>query len=90
VGSPSARSVVLDLLELFEIAPVDRSALERAAASTFSDFEDSVLYEAGRAVGIDAIATRNQTDFRDSAVPVMSPAELNAVLELGTNDAEST
>jgi predicted nucleic acid-binding protein len=88
IDSSSARSAVLDLLELFEIAPVDRSTLERAVASTFSDFEDSVLYEAGRAVGIDAIVTRNQDDFRDSAVPVMSPAELNAVLQLGTTGGE--
>lgn len=86
VGSASARLAVLDLLALFEIAPVDRLVLERAATSTFSDFEDSVLYEAGRAAGIDAIVTRNQPDFLDSAVPVMSPAEMNAVLELGTED----
>ncbi len=82
-GPRPARSVVRDLLGIFEIAPVDRTVLERAASSTFSDFEDSVLYQAGHAVGVDAIVTRNQTDFRASEVPVLSPEELNAVLQLG-------
>jgi predicted nucleic acid-binding protein len=79
-GVGSAREQIRHLLELFEVAPVDRTVLEAALSSAFSDFEDGVLHEAGSQYGIDGIVTRNGADFAHAQVPIFSPAELETLL----------
>lgn len=71
-----ARETLQKLLDLFEIAPVNRPVLEQALRSEISDFEDAVLEQAGRLVAVDAIATRNLKDFENSTVTVFDPPEL--------------
>lgn len=41
-----------------------------------SDFEDNVVIAAAVTASLDAIVTRNVTDFAHSPVPVWQPAEL--------------
>jgi hypothetical protein len=79
-GVQAARGQIRRLLELFEVAPVGRAVLESALAGLFSDFEDGVLYEAGRHFGVDGIVTRNGADFAHSQLPIFSPAELETLL----------
>jgi len=71
-----AREALRQLLDLFEIAPVNRPVIEQALRSKIRDFEDAVLEQSARLVGADAIATRNIKDFEKSAVTVFDPAEL--------------
>ena len=76
-----AHDALQKLLDLFEIAPVNRSVLEQALRSKISDFEDAVLEQAGRLVAVDAITTRNIKDFKKSTVPIFDPAELLSVVK---------
>jgi predicted nucleic acid-binding protein len=71
-----AREALKQLLDLFEIAPVNRPVLEQALRSGISDFEDAVLEQAGRLVAVDAITTRNVRDFEKSTVTVFDPLQL--------------
>lgn len=75
------RRTLQGLLELFEIAPVNRPVLEGALQSKIQDFEDAVLEQAGRLVGADAIITRNTKDFRKSSIKALDPVELLLAVE---------
>ena len=68
-----ARDALRRLLELFEIAPVNRPVIEQALHNRIADFEDAVLEQAARLVGAEAIITRNTKDFRKSAVKALDP-----------------
>ncbi|MBV5337955.1 MAG: PIN domain-containing protein [Deltaproteobacteria bacterium] len=76
IGTVRAQEEVKKLLNLFEVAPVNRAVLEAALAANFVDFEDAVIYEAACHVGAEAIVTRNQKYFRKSKISVYSSAEL--------------
>lgn len=74
------RDALRRLLELFEIAPVNRPVIEEAFRSRLVDFEDAVLEQSGRLAGADAIVTRNTRDFHNSALKAMGPDELLAAI----------
>ena len=76
-----ARAALQRLLDLFEIAPVNRPVLEQALRSDVSDFEDAVLEQSARLVSVDAITTRNLKDFEKSSVTAFDPPELLSVVE---------
>ena len=78
VGPRKARESMSLLLSLFEIAPVNKAALEGAMNLPFKDFEDAVLHEAARLVNTDVIVTRNTADFKHSSIPVLLPGQLEA------------
>ena len=78
----NARQAVWRLLELFEIAVVNRPVIEEALRSNVADFEDAVLDQAGRLAGVEALVTRNAKDFRHASLKVFDPIELLAQLEL--------
>jgi len=80
VGAARAQEEIKKLLNLFEVAPVNRYVLEAALAAEFSDFEDAVIHEAACHAGADAIVTRNQKDFRKSRIPVYSSKEMAKIL----------
>ncbi|MFM6171745.1 MAG: PIN domain-containing protein [Chthoniobacterales bacterium] len=75
-----AREALRQLLDLFEVAPVNRPVIEQALRSRIRDFEDAVLEQSARLVGADAISTRNMKDFEKSAVAVFDPVELVSVV----------
>ena len=75
-----ARQALQKLLELFEVASVNRVVLEEALKSKLTDFEDAVLDQAGRLAGAEAIITRNQKDFRHATLKILGPDELLASL----------
>lgn len=80
VGAASAARHLGDLLEMFDVACVDRPVLKAALALDFPDFEDAVLHEAARATDADALVTRNVKDFGRASIPVFDPAELLAAI----------
>lgn len=80
VGTPRAQEEIRKLLQLFEVAPVNRHVLESALVLDFNDFEDAVIHGAAGHVGADAIVTRNQKDFKKSRLPVYSAEEMTKIL----------
>jgi len=68
-----ARVALRRLIELFEIAPVNRPVIEQALKSRIADFEGAVLEQSARLVGAEAIITRNTKDFRKSIVKAFDP-----------------
>lgn len=81
LADDEARAALQRLLDLFEIAPVNRPVLEQALRSNISDFEDAVFEQAARLVSVDVIATRNMTDFEKSSVTVFDPPALLSAVE---------
>ncbi len=75
IGAARAREGISLLLSLFEIAPVNKTILERALSLPFKDFEDAVLHESARLVNADVIVTRNTADFKHSNIPVRVPGK---------------
>jgi len=80
LSKPDAREALHRLIELFDIAPVNRSVIEEALKSKMKDFEDAVLSHAGDLVGVDAVVTRNTQDFRQAPVKALDPTELISIL----------
>ena len=81
LGHQTASRHIRTLLNLFEVAPVNRVVLEGAAASKFKDFEDAVIHASAIHAGAEYIVTRNSADFKESRLPVFSPENLIKNLE---------
>jgi hypothetical protein len=79
-GKNKADREISKLLSLFQIAPVNKSVLDEAIKSQFTDFEDSVLHEAAKRIGAQGIVTRNLKDFRKATLSIYSPEELYNIL----------
>ena len=79
-GRSTANDAVDQLLQIFEVAPVDRRVLQGALALEFTDFEDAVLYVSALFVGVDAVVTRDKKGFTLARIPILSPEELVALL----------
>jgi predicted nucleic acid-binding protein len=75
VGAPKIRQGIADLLRLVRISSVTLESLEKALDLPFADYEDAVQYCCATAEGLEAIVTRNVTDYKNSTLPVFTPAE---------------
>jgi len=75
---PESRNTVCRLLEMFEIAAVNRVVIEEALRSKVQDFEDAVVVESGRLAGVEAVLTRNVKDFKHASLRVFDPIEFLA------------
>lgn len=88
LGNQRALSEIRKLLSIFEIAPVNRPVLEGALETDFKDFEDGVIHESARLMDVEAIVTRNETDFEKAGLAVYSPEELARALDPRARDAD--
>lgn len=79
-GSERARAVVAHALSAFSVATLDADDLRRAITLPFDDFEDACQMLAAERAGASAIVTRDARHFRDSPIPIVSPAHLIAQL----------
>jgi len=79
-GDAAAKRLVATLLDVFDVAAVDRTVLEGALALALYDFEDGVVCESARAIGAVGIVTRDRKGFADAPLPVYAPAELLAAV----------
>ena len=77
-----ARSVVGDLVSIFEVAPVDATVLRRALGFEMSDFEDAVAVAAAESAGAEAVVTRNLDDFDSAPLPAIDPPMVLAWLQV--------
>mgnify|MGYP001800349369 FL=1 len=64
------------LLLSFDLCAVDRQTIEWAVAKNLKDFEDGVQAACANINELDAIVTRNGSDFLGVSLPVFSAAEL--------------
>jgi predicted nucleic acid-binding protein len=76
VGTVTARTAVRTYLVAFDILPIDKQTLLDADALPGNDFEDNILIATAVTASLDAIVTRNKSDFSHSPIPVWEPAEL--------------
>lgn len=79
LGAKAAVREISSLLQLFRVAPVTEAVLKAALRSTGRDYEDLVLWESARGIGVDGIVTRNPGDFPKSGVPIYLPADIVAM-----------
>lgn len=49
--------------------------INKGLSSRFADFEDSLQYHSAIKMDCNIIITRNEKDFKESAIPIMSPDE---------------
>ena len=69
------KQVMQNLLKTVAVAGVDESCIRRALESDWSDFEDSVQHEVAQQIKADLIITRNEADYKNSSVRIMTPAD---------------
>jgi predicted nucleic acid-binding protein len=74
---------VLESLKRFrvicEISSIDEQVIDKSLFSQFPDFEDAVQYYSALHAKCNIIVTRNEKDFKNSKIPIMSP---NKFLEI--------
>lgn len=64
-----------------EISDLNESVIEKGLNSKFADFEDSLQYYCALQANCAVIITRDVKDFKESALPVMTPDEYLQSLE---------
>lgn len=75
VGAPQARVLLTDLLVAFGVCAIDSAVLLAADRLAVSDYEDAVQVAAAVAVSLDAIVTRDTSDYAGVPIPVFTPAD---------------
>lgn len=81
-GNVLARQAVGRLLARVQICLLNRAILDTANALPMIDFEDAVQAASAAAAGLDAIVTRNTKDYTGAPLPILTPTEALARLNL--------
>lgn len=77
----TAREAVMDVISLFDVAPVDGDTCAMALNTPMGDYEDAVLAVCAARAGADYIATSDQGFLRaESPVPAKTPGELLQII----------
>ena len=79
-GRVAAITAVGDLLQLVDVAALERGDFQRAMSLGLSDYEDAVQVAACLKIGADVLVTRNARDFKGAPVVTRSAGELVALL----------
>ncbi len=74
-GVDSARQYVTDILAATQICPLHQQVFLAAETLQFNDYEDAVQVASALFSRLDCIVTRDQKDFKNSPLPIYSPAE---------------
>jgi predicted nucleic acid-binding protein len=69
------RSILRRFKILVTVLPLDDKITDLALNSEFRDFEDAIQYYTAIENDQELIITRNQSDFRESKLPVMTAGE---------------
>ena len=88
LSARKAEEHISNLLNLFEVAAVNRPVLEEALKSKFPDSEDAVIHEAARYAGVQGLVTRDMQGFKRAKMPVYSPEELTRIIERRENTSQ--
>jgi predicted nucleic acid-binding protein len=74
-----AYQAIRKLLQVFDVAGIDRQIIETACDLAWRDFEDAVQATAASRSNCDYLVTRNPEDYAGMPVIVVQPAEFLAV-----------
>ncbi len=80
-GKDFTFKAVRRLLLLVEVCRMDKQVLQNAFSLNFTDYEDAVQCASALVENLDAIVTRNTTDYKNSPVKVYSPTEFLQFLQ---------
>jgi predicted nucleic acid-binding protein len=69
------RNILRTFKVLVRVLPLDDKITDLALNSEFRDFEDAIQYFTAIENDQDLIITRNQQDFKESKIPVMTAGE---------------
>ena len=81
LGQRRAAARLLDLLKVVSVAPVDQDTILKGLALGWSDFEDALQMLCADTAEADYLVTRNPRDFESESIPVVTPAQLLAILQ---------
>ena len=73
VEKSKADEIVEQLLQLFNIADVNKNILIKSLKNNGKDFEDSVIYTSAEYFNIDMVITRDKKGFKQSNIKVLKP-----------------
>ena len=73
--SEITKQIMKNLLSVVFVAGVDETCIRNALESGWNDFEDSVQHEVAQQIKADIIVTRNESDYKNSTVRIMTPAD---------------
>ena len=76
-GRGRVHDFIRDLARLVDVAPVDKDSIGIALSLDMRDFEDAMQVACALTAKVDAIVTRNVSDFRNSPVSVMRSADFS-------------
>jgi len=65
-----ADEIIENLLQLFNIADVNKNILLKSLENNGKDFEDSVIYTSAEYFKVDVIITRDKKGFKQSNIKV--------------------
>jgi len=82
LGKNELKNQIKNLITLFGVASVNKTVIDDAFNSQFTDFEDAVIYQAANHAGAEAIVTRDPKSFRQSKLPVYSSIDLLRILQV--------
>lgn len=74
VGAAKIRQGITDLLKLVRVSSVTRGSLEAALGLPFADYEDAVQHAVATSNGLEAIITRDLSDYKNATLQVFSPS----------------
>jgi hypothetical protein len=75
------RKVLRRFKVLVRVLPLDDKIIDLALNSEFRDFEDAIQYFTAIENELELIITRNQSDFKESKIPVMTAKEFIKSIE---------
>jgi predicted nucleic acid-binding protein len=75
------RKILRKFKVLVNVLPLDDKIEDLALNSEFRDFEDAIQYYTAIENDQDILITRNQQDFRDSKIPIMTAGEFIKSIE---------
>lgn len=78
---PDARTLIADLLDFVEVAPVSTSDMLVVVGLPMKNLEDAMQVAAALSFGARHLVTRNLPDYRRSAVPALAPQAFLALVE---------
>lgn len=76
-----AKEVLSQLFEIVDVVEVTKGDIKKALNLNLKDFEDALQVCCGKKKKVNYIVTRNEKDFRNSPVKIISPAELIKLLK---------
>lgn len=74
-GKKIALEFISDLIEVVEIIGVDKNTIIKSLNSNLDDFEDAIQLSAASDHGLEAIITRNTSDFFSSVLSIFDPKD---------------